>query len=49
MGTATVSDITEHKKKILVVEDEPDITSLFRKVLMREGFRVMSTMTLQIR
>jgi DNA-binding response OmpR family regulator len=40
MGTATVSDITEHKKKILVVDDEPDITSLFRKVLMREGFRV---------
>ena len=27
-------------RKILVVDDEPDITSLFRKVLMREGFRV---------
>jgi DNA-binding NtrC family response regulator len=40
MGTVTVSDITEHKKKILVVDDEPDITSLFRKVLMRKEFRV---------
>jgi CheY-like chemotaxis protein len=40
--TATVSEVTNQtkKKKILVVDDEPDITSLFRKALMREGFRV---------
>jgi CheY-like chemotaxis protein len=28
------------RKKILVVDDEPDIISLFRKALMRVGFRV---------
>ena len=28
------------KKKILVVDNEPDITSLFRKVLTKEGFSV---------
>jgi CheY-like chemotaxis protein len=40
--TATVSEITNHteKKKILLVDDEPDISSLFRRALMREGFRV---------
>jgi DNA-binding response OmpR family regulator len=42
MSTATVSKTTnpEKRQKILVVDDEPDITSLFRKALMREGFRV---------
>ena len=28
------------KKKILVVDNEPDITSLFKKVLIKEGFSV---------
>ena len=28
------------RKKILVVDNEPDITSLFRKVLIKEGFSV---------
>ena len=42
MGTATVSQTVNAAKrqKILVVDDEPDITSLFRKALVREGFRV---------
>jgi PleD family two-component response regulator len=31
---------TTEKKKILLVDDEPDISSLFRRALMREGFRV---------
>ena len=41
-GTSTASEKTLHnkKKKILVVDDEADITSLFRKVLIREGFSV---------
>ena len=42
MDITTASEKTLHNKKmkILVVDDEPDITSLFRKVLMKEGFSV---------
>jgi DNA-binding response OmpR family regulator len=39
-GTTTVSKTTTSRKKILVVDDEPDITSLFRKALERQGFGV---------
>jgi DNA-binding response OmpR family regulator len=41
-GTTTVSKTTTSRKKnrILVVDDEPDITSLFRKALERKGFSV---------
>jgi DNA-binding response OmpR family regulator len=39
LSTVTVSNPGK-RQKILVVDDEPDITSLFRKALMREGFRV---------
>lgn len=40
--TATVSEIVNQtkKKKILVVDDEPDITSLFRMALERQGHSV---------
>ena len=42
MGITTVSETTNlgKRQKILVVDDEPDITSLFSKALLREGFRV---------
>ena len=50
-GTTTASEktLTKNKKKILVVDDEADITSLLRKVLIKGGFSVMSTMMLLIR
>ncbi|HJY15795.1 MAG TPA: response regulator [Nitrososphaeraceae archaeon] len=42
MDTTTVSKTTNHRKRkrILVIDDEPDLTSLFKKALERDGFNV---------